>query len=153
MRTRAIEGGLLALQGLQVAFLLLHDWVPLGRLSNLAAVRSTDSTARLFWTTILSALPFAAVFVVCCLHGTTFIWPMWLQTWLWYTCLFAIAGALIAWWIPYLLRPNPERAARYKVRFAGTVSFLPERNGIRPDALHVVYHVVLVATVVLLYLL
>jgi len=29
---------LLVLQGLQVAFVLLHDWVPMGRLSNLAAL-------------------------------------------------------------------------------------------------------------------
>ena len=34
---------LLLLQGLQVAFVLLHDWVSMGRFSNLAAVKASDS--------------------------------------------------------------------------------------------------------------
>jgi hypothetical protein len=54
------------------------------------------------------------------------------------------------WWIPYLLVADPVRVARYQVRFAHTHAFLPERNGIRPDTLHVTFHIVLVATVVLL---
>ena len=143
---------MLALQAVQVAFLLLHDYVPLGRLSNREAVRGSDSPAKLFWTTVLSALPFVAVFVVCCAYWRAPQWPMWLRTWLWYTYVLALVGALIAWWLPYLVLPNPERAARYRVRFAGTIKFLPERNGIAPDTLHVLYHLCIVATVVLLEL-
>jgi hypothetical protein len=78
----AVKFGLIALQGVQVAFLLLHDWVPLGRLSNLKAVREGDSTTKLFWTTVLSALPFALVFGVCCAHWREPRWPMWLHMWL-----------------------------------------------------------------------
>jgi hypothetical protein len=141
---------LLVLQGIQVLFLLLHDWVPLGRLSNLEAVRASDTRARLFWTTILSALPFALVFAVCCAHGTLARWPGWLQTWLWWTYGLTLVGTVFAWWGPYLLWHSPERAERYKVRFAGTWKFLPERNGIAPDALHVLYHLCVLATVVLL---
>jgi hypothetical protein len=146
-----VAKGLIVLQGVQVAFLLLHDWVPLGRLSNLEAVRGSDSRSRLFWTTVLSALPFAAVFGASCAYWSAPRWPMWLHMWLWYTYGAALAGLLWAWWIPYLLVPNPERAARYKVRFAGTMRFLPERNGISPDLLHVVYHATVIATVVLLW--
>ena len=36
-------------------------------------------------------------------------------------------------WIPYLVLPDAERAARYQIIFAGTHSFLPRRNGIAPD--------------------
>ena len=145
----AVQVGLIALQAVQVAFLLLHDYVPLGRLSNVKAAREIDSPARLFWTTVLSALPFVAVFVVCCVYGRA-PWPGWLHAWLWYTYVVALVGALMAWWIPYLVSPNPERAARYKVRFAGTVKFLPEHNGITPDTLHVLFHLCVVATLVLL---
>jgi hypothetical protein len=53
------EAVLIGAQAVQVVFLLLHDWIPLGRLSNLAAVRAIDSTQRLLWTTLLSALPYA----------------------------------------------------------------------------------------------
>jgi hypothetical protein len=36
------------------------------------------------------------------------------------------------------------------VRFAGTIKFLPEQNGIAPDTLHVLYHLCIVGTIVLL---
>jgi hypothetical protein len=42
-------------------------------------------------------------------------------------------------------------AKRYQARFAGTYAFLPERNGIRPDALHVAFHIGLIATVALVH--
>jgi hypothetical protein len=148
-----VRTGLLVLQGLQVVFLLLHDWVPLGRLSNLKAVRESDPPLKLFWTTILSALPFALVFAVCCMYWNAPRWPMWLHTWLWYTYGAALAGTIFAWWGPYLLWQSPERAERYRVRFAGTMKFLPERNGFAPDTLHVIYHLCVLATVILLALL
>ena len=146
---RTAEAGLLALQAVQVVFLLLHDWVPLGRLSNLAAVRASDSRTRLLADTLVSALPFALVFVACCAYGTS-AWPGWLRTWLLASYAILFAGACVAWWIPYLLRPDPRRAQRYRVRFAGTVKFLPERNGISPDLLHVLFHACILATLVLL---
>ena len=59
MTRSSMEALLVGTQAVQVLFLLLHDWVPLGRLTNLAAVRAIDSTAKLLWTTLLSALPYA----------------------------------------------------------------------------------------------
>ena len=57
---------------------------------------------------------------------------------------------LRAWWIPYLLVKDDARATRYQLRFAGTHAFLPERNGIRPDTLHVTLHVVILIIIILL---
>jgi len=79
----AVQSSLLALQGVQVAFLLLHDWVPLGRLSNLAAVRASDATGKLLVVTLLSARPSALLFGVCCWFGPGTRWPGWVQSWLW----------------------------------------------------------------------
>ena len=59
-------------------------------------------------------------------------------------------GLLRAWYIPYLLIPDPERAARYQQRFNRTHAFLPARNGIRPDTLHVSFHAVYLVLVALL---
>jgi hypothetical protein len=59
---------------------------------------------------------------------------------------------LRAWWIPYLVSPDKERAARYQVIFAGTHSSLPKRNGMAPDTLHTLFHLVTVTTVFLLFL-
>jgi len=55
-----------------------------------------------------------------------------------------------AWWIPYLFRYEPERAVRYQVMFGATHAFLPERNGIRPNTLHVILHLFTLATLLVL---
>jgi hypothetical protein len=147
-----VEISLIVLQAVQLAFLLLHDWVPLGRLNNLAAVHASDPPAKLLRVTLLSALPFALVLGATCVYGTT-PWPMWLRTWLLYTYLAAAAGAVLAWWGPYLFWRSPEREARYRIRFAGTLKLLPERNGISPDALHIAFHLCIVATLALILML
>lgn len=150
--TPKIKFALLALEGCQVAFLLLHDWIPLGRFTNLPAVHSSDSRSELLRTTFLSALPFVLVFVVSCVYWRASAWPGWLLSWLRVSYLVLLAGALWAWWIPYLALPDPKRALRYRQRFAGTLRFLPERNGIAPDTLHVFYDSIIVITLVLSYL-
>ena len=42
------------------------------------------------------------------------------------------------------------RTARYRQRFADTYAFFSERNGIRPDTLHVAFHAVFIVTIGLL---
>ena len=61
-----------------------------------------------------------------------------------------LAGQLTAWWVPYLIRPEPVRAKRYRVMFGNTHAFLPERNGIVPNTLHCLLHVATVATLIVL---
>jgi len=150
MTTRTTEGWLLVLQAVDVAFLLLHDWVPLGRLSNRQAVREVDSVTRLAVSTLISTVPWALGLGLCCVYWHSPRWPHWLESYLVVSYCVLLAGALVAWWIPYLVWSNPERAARYRIRFAGTLRFLPERNGIAPDTLHVAFHGMVLATLVLL---
>jgi hypothetical protein len=59
-------------------------------------------------------------------------------------------GLLRAWWIPYLFRPDPKRAARYQIIFDGTHAFLPRRDGIVPNTLHVLFHFATVAILIAL---
>lgn len=142
---------LLVLQSFVVLFLALHDWMPLGRLNDVDAVRSVDSRARLVTVTVLSTLPFAV-----CLAGSAYYlrapFPGWLVWTLWVSYVAIALGALRAWWIPYFFIEEPARAARYQIMFGRTYSFLPERHGIRPNALHVALHLAIAAVLVLLFL-
>jgi hypothetical protein len=132
-----------------VLFIALHDWIPLGKLNNLEGIRAADTKLRLFVVTLISTLPFAIGLAASVYYaGTRF--PMWLMYLLWISYGAGVYGMLRAWWIPYLLVPDPARAARYKIRFAHTHAFLPTRNGIRPDTLHVCFHTVLIVLVILL---
>jgi hypothetical protein len=144
----------LGCQLLVVVFIAIHDWIPLGKLNSLAGIRAVDTKERLLRVTVLSTLPFAVGLVASLYYATsdhaTSGFPMWVMTWLWISYGTCVYGALRAWWIPYLLVPDPVRAARYQQRFAQTHAFLPIRNGIRPDTLHVCFHAVLLTLVILL---
>ena len=139
----------LACQLFVVLFIALHDWIPLSGLNNLKAVHSADPKSKLVRVTVLSTLPFAIGLVGSAYYSSTHF-PMWLVWLLWITYGGATYGVLRTWYVPYLLVPEPARVARYQMTFANTHSFLPARNGIVPNTLHVVFHAVLIATVVLL---
>jgi hypothetical protein len=142
----------LACQAYVVLFIALHDWVPLGRLNNLAGIRAVDTRTKRTITTVLSTLPFLVGFAGSAYYGST-PYPPWLFWWLWISYGAGLYGMLRAWYLPYLVYHDPARAARYQERFAHTHAFLPLRNGIRPDTLHVAFHAVLVTLVILLAIL
>jgi hypothetical protein len=147
----AFEITFLALQTIVVVFLLFHDWVPLGSLNNLPAIRSQDSVLRTVFVTLLSAAPPAVgLFFSAEYFGEPY--PHWLEMLLWITYGLFMVGLLRAWWIPYLFKSDPERAARYQLIFAGTHTFLPKRNGMAPDTLHTCFHLVTLATVLALFI-
>ena len=141
---------LLVLQALQVVFLWLHDWVPLPPLNDVRAVRSQDSLGRLVRITLIQSLPFTIFLVFSALHqGTPY--PHWLVFALWLSYSMLFVGQLRAWWVPYLVKAEPDRALRYQVMFANTHAFLPERNGVVPNTAHIALHVLTAATLVVLF--
>jgi hypothetical protein len=140
------QGLLIALQIFVVLFVGLHNWIPLGTLDDVKGARAAFPGRKLFTTTLTNFIPFSFGLVASVIYfGRDF--PAWLFWWLWISYALACYGSLKAWWIPYLVSPNPELAARYKVMYPATHSFLPERNGITPNTLHVIFDV---ATLVLL---
>ena len=141
----------LTLQAIVVTFLLFHDWVNLGPLNNLNAIRSQDTLQHRVFVTLLPAVP-AAIGLFSSAQHFGQPYPDWLEMLLWITYSLFLLGLLRAWWIPYLVKPDPARAARYQTIFANTHSFLPRRNGMAPDTLHSVFHLVTIATLIALFI-
>lgn len=140
---------LFALQCFQVLFLALHDWVPLGTLNDVKAVRAANPGRKLLVDTLVSTSPFLFGLVASAIYlGGTY--PGWLSDWLWASYGILFLGELRAWWIPYLFVPEPARVARYQAMFGKTHAFLPARNGIRLNTLHVVLHAATLATLIVL---
>lgn len=143
---------LLAFQIFHVLFLLLHDWVPLGSLNDVQAIRNVDSFRKRLAVTLVSAAAF-----IFCLYASVVhlgrVYPEWLLWWLWCSYGLLFLGELRAWWIPYLLVPDEDRAARYQALFGNTQSFLPARNGIRPNTLHIILHLTTLALLAVLAML
>ena len=141
---------LIGLQSFQVAFLWIHDWVPLGRLNDVAAVRKEDSLQRLVSVTLVQSLPWSiGLFFSARYFGRSY--PDWLVMWLWISYTLLFLGQLRAWWVPYLLKPDPDRAQRYRRIFGNTHSFLPERNGMVPNTAHILLHAATAATLLVLF--
>jgi hypothetical protein len=142
---------LVALEAFQVAFLWIHDWIPLGRLNDVAAVRSQATIQRLVAVTLVQAVPYSVGLFFSALYlRSTF--PDWLDTYLWVSYGLLFIGEIQAWWVPYLFRPDPQRATSYRVMFGNTHSFLPQRNGIVPNTLHVLLHLATACTLLILFI-
>jgi len=145
----AVLYGFLGCEFCVVLFIALHDWIPLGRLNNLAGIRAVDTKRKRLAVTALSTLPFGIGFAASLHYGPTGF-PGWLLWLLWISYGAGLCGMLRAWWLPYLLFEDRVRAARYQARFADTHAFLPIRNGIRPDTLHGGFHGLFLIACVLL---
>jgi hypothetical protein len=144
---------LIALQLFQVAFLWIHDWVPLGNLNDVAAVRRQDSVTRLVRVTLIQSVPYSiGLFYSVLAYSHHHRFPAWLESWLWISYGLLFAGEINAWWLPYLTQPSPQRAARYQAMFGRTHAFLPHRHGIVPNTLHCLLHAPTAATLVVLSL-
>ncbi len=136
----------IALQAYVVLFVALHDWVPLGRFNDVSAVHAHEPMGRLVAVTVLSTIPFAFGLAESIAHASSF--PGWLMIFLWVSYGIAAYGLLRTWWLPYLLLAEPKRAARYLALHGRTHSFLPVRNGMRPNTLHVTVHLAIIAMLV-----
>jgi hypothetical protein len=145
----ALQQILLGLQAFQVAFLWIHDWVPLGRLNDVEAVRREDPLARLAGVTLLQSLPFTVGLV----YSVRYLgqqYPGWLESWLMISYTLLFVGQIRAWWVPYLVKADPKRAERFSRMFGNTHSFLPIRNGLVPNTAHILLHISTVAKLVVL---
>lgn len=140
---------LVALQVFQLAFLLLHDWLPLGRLNDISAVRRKITSLQRLAGLLVPGIP---VFIALSLSLKYFgiAYPGWVRWWLRVTYGFLFLGELEAWWIPYLLGTTAERVALYQALFGRTHSFLPPRHGIVVNTLHVMLHASTLMTVIIL---
>ena len=142
---------LLALQILHVAFLALHDWVPLGRLNDVRAVQKENPGAKLLIGTLITTSLFVPPLIggLRHVHGP---WPGWVWIWLWVAYGLLFVGEIQAWWWPYFVGTSEERVERYRVMFGGTRAFLPPRHGIRINTLHFVLHILTLVTLITLAL-
>jgi hypothetical protein len=144
-----VQGVLVGLECFAALFVGLHNWVSLGALNDLKGVRAEFTRGKLLVTTLTNFTPVAIGLAGSVVYfGREY--PGWLIWFLWIFYLLACFGSLKAWWIPYLFRAEPERAARYQVMYGATHAFLPERNGIRPNTLHVIFDAATVAILVCL---
>lgn len=136
------------LQGAVILFLVFHDWVPLGILNDVEGVKAVNSTSELLLATILNSLPVAVALVLTGLSlGKKYHW--FTKAYLIINYAFILSGAILAWWIPYFFGTSPEQVERYQAMFGSTHSFLPLRDGMMVNTIHVLFHSCLILILLL----
>jgi len=139
----------IALQALQLSILLFHDWVPLGSLTDVQAVRRANTPTYMLVGTAINSVPVGfALWRSVADFGHAYPHGLKIAMWLIYGILFA--GELQSWWIPYFLGASPSKIERFQKMFGRTHAFLPVRHGIVPNTLHVILHLATFATLLIL---
>lgn len=146
---RASEIFLLMGLGFIFLFMLIHDWVPLGRLNDVDAVLELQSVGELIGVTLIGTVQILFLMgMLLFFIGRTY--PLWVKLWLIIHQGCILAGAMLSWWVPYLFGIGAEdKVERYRVMFGNTHSFLPIKNGIVPNTIHVMFHFILLMCVLI----
>jgi hypothetical protein len=143
MLARALAATLI----LQLIVFLTHDLVPLGRWNNLPALRTAVPLGRSIRGAFLNgALGLLALYFF---HISSLTHTSNALTWLIVVQGSLVYGEVRWWWYPYLIGASPALVARLRPNWQDTLAFLPERNGIRPNALHTLMHGLTFAALVL----
>ncbi|MFD2043493.1 hypothetical protein ACFSTA_03785 [Ornithinibacillus salinisoli] len=149
-KIRMSEKLLIFCYSIVLLFLLLHDWVPLGTLNDVEAVKADKSTNELLLTTLIGVTQILLLMgIVLFYFGRKH--PLWIKLWLIIhpACIFA--GAIMDWWLPYLFGIGAEeRVERYSQMFGDTHAFLPVMHGIVPNTLHTIFHMSLFFCIILM---
>ena len=134
---------------LQFLIILLHDLVEVPGWSHTSQMQAVLGKRKLWLMTVAnSVLPGIAV---------AFAWYFWNRPrpayvdryWLIY-CAITVLSAVAMWYLPYFLGAPEAKKDEYLKFYAGTHQILPARgNNPRPNLLHVIFHVVFVATLLL----
>jgi hypothetical protein len=108
---------------------------------------ASGSRKRKLWAATLANSVFpgiAAAFALYFWHRTR---PAYVDRyWLIY-CAITLLSAIAMWYLPYSLGASETKKDEYQRLYAGTRQILPPRgNNPRPNLLHVIFHVVFVAT-------
>lgn len=130
-------------------FMIVQDLVPLGVLNDVEAIASVESFNETIITTIIGVIQ-----ILLLLGGVLFFigkrYPIWVKVWLIIHPSCILLGAIISWWIPYLFGTGTEeKIERFNHMFGNTHAFLPIMNGIVPNTLHTIFHLVLLICIIL----
>jgi hypothetical protein len=143
-----MEAVFIALQIFILAFLVLHDWIPLGPFNDVLGVRSQHTLGQLVLETLINSVPIAVTLDLSIRYYHV-PYPYWVKVTLVAVLGLLFVGELRAWWIPYLVGTDPGRVTRYAAMFGKTHAFLPPRHGITPNTAHVALHIATFVALVL----
>ena len=123
--------------------MLVQDLVPLGRWNALDRLAAESPLAhRLRMTAINTTTAAAALF---CTLSPRFLQMSWQHTAATIILALFLVGAFLSWWKPWLFGSTADEREKLRKITDGTYAFVPQRNGVTPNALHCLFHLIAVA--------
>lgn len=130
----------------QFMIILLHDLVEIPGWAHTSQMRAVLGRGKLFGATLANSI----------FPGLAAVWAWWFWSrptphyvtryWMVY-CAVTVLSAIGMWYVPYFLDTTEEKKEEFRRFYAGTRQILPERGDHpRPNLLHVLFHVLFVAT-------
>ncbi|GGA74935.1 hypothetical protein [Ornithinibacillus halotolerans] len=130
-------------------FMIVQDWVPLGTLNDITAIQQEKTKSELINVTLIGVIQITLLISIILLFiGKKY--PLFIKLWLIIhpSCIFI--GILMSWYIPYLTGIGAaEKVESYTAMFGNTHAFLPVMNGIVPNTLHVLFHIILLLCIII----
>ncbi len=130
-------------------FMIVQDLVPMGTLNDVEAIASVESLNEIIVTTLIGVVQ-----ILLILGGVLLFmgrkYPLLVKIWLIVHPASILSGAIMSWWIPYFFGTGTEeKIERFNIMFENTHSFLPVMNGIVPNTLHTLFHLMLLICIIL----
>jgi len=130
-------------------FMIVQDLIPLGALNDIEAIASVESFNETIVTTLIGTVQIILILTgVLLFMGKKY--PLLVKIWLFVHPSFILLGAIMSWWVPYLFGTGTEeKIERFNIMFGNTHSFLPVMNGMVPNTLHTLFHLMLFICIIL----
>lgn len=134
---------------LQFLIILLHDLVEVPGWSHTSQMQAVLGKRKLWTATLINSI-FPGVAVAFAFYFWNLPRPVFVSRyWLIY-CTVTAVSAIAMWYLPYFLGATEKKKDEYRRLYAGTRQILPARgDNPRPNLLHVLFHIVFVATLFL----
>ncbi len=128
------------LQSILFLFMILHDWISIPPLNNIAELKGVDSDAQRLWGSMMNGFFVLVPLILTLLYYKSPFIPAWAMVTIISFYLGLTIGTIMSWWVPYFLGSSAKLKQAFK-KFQPTHHFLPARgDNIIPNTLHVILH-------------
>ena len=134
---------------LQFLIILLHDLVTVPGWSHPEQLQAVIGRRKVWLATLANSV-FPGLAVAFAIYFWNRPRPVFVSRYWMIYCAVTVGAAVAMWYVPYFLGATEKMKSEYQRFYAGTRQILPARGDHpRPNLLHVIFHVVFAATLLL----
>lgn len=144
-----MQAAFTALISVQFLIILLHDLVEVPGWSHTSQLRAVLGKRKLWTATLINSI-FPGIAAAFAFYFWGRAKPLFVSRYWMIYCAVTAVSVIAMWYLPYFFGASAKKKDEYRRFYAGTRQILPARgDNPRPNLLHVVFHIVFAATLIL----